>query len=49
MFVVGVAKAAVEEGVEMLADREILEPSGEVIARAVTSDHELDTALLNCC
>ena len=36
MFVVGVAKAGVEEGVELLADSQIIAPSGEVIARAET-------------
>ena len=41
MFVVGVAKAGVEEGVELLADSQIIAPSGEVIARAETTDDEL--------
>ena len=45
MFVVGVAKAGVEEGVELLADSQIIAPSGEVIARAEGSDDELVVAV----
>jgi predicted amidohydrolase len=45
MFVVGVAKAGVEEGVELLADSQIIAPSGEVIARAEGSDDELVIAV----
>ena len=45
MFVVGVAKAGVEEGVELLADSQIIGPSGEVIARAVGSGDELVIAV----
>jgi predicted amidohydrolase len=41
MFVVGVAKGGVEEGVELLADSQIIGPSGEVIARAVGCGDEL--------
>jgi predicted amidohydrolase len=41
MFVVGVAKGGVEEGVELLADSQIIGPSGEVIARAVGRGDEL--------
>jgi len=41
MYVIGVAKGGVEEGVELLADSQIIGPSGEVIARASTSDDEL--------
>jgi N-carbamoyl-D-amino-acid hydrolase len=41
MFVVGVAKAGVEEGVELLAESQIIGPSGEVVAKAVTSGDEL--------
>jgi predicted amidohydrolase len=41
MFVVGVAKGGVEEGVELLADSQIIGPSGEVIARAEGCGDEL--------
>ena len=45
MFVVGVAKAGVEEGVELLADSQIIGPSGEVVARAAGSGDELVVAV----
>jgi predicted amidohydrolase len=45
MFVVGVAKAGVEEGVELLADSQIIGPSGEVLARAHTNGDELVVAV----
>jgi N-carbamoyl-D-amino-acid hydrolase len=45
MFVVGVAKAGIEEGVELLADSQIIAPSGEVMARAVGSGDELVLAV----
>jgi len=45
MFVVGVAKAGVEEGVEMLAESQIIAPSGEVVAQASTSGDELVIAV----
>jgi len=41
MYVVGVAKAGVEEGVELLAESQIIGPSGEVVACAVTKGDEL--------
>ena len=44
-FVVGVAKGGVEEGVDSLADSSIIAPSGELIAKTVTSDDELVTAV----
>jgi len=44
MFVVGVAKGGVEEGVESLADSQILAPSGEVLARAATAGDEVVVA-----
>jgi predicted amidohydrolase len=47
MYVVGVAKCGVEEGVEMLADSQVIGPSGEVIARATTSDDELVHATID--
>jgi predicted amidohydrolase len=45
MFVVGVAKAGVEEGVEMLAESQIIAPSGEVVAQAETTGDELVIAV----
>ena len=44
-WVVGVAKGGVEEGVEMLADSQILAPSGEVVARCSTAGDELAVAV----
>ena len=44
-FVVGVAKGGVEEGVDSLADSSIIAPSGEMLAKTVTSDDELVTAV----
>ena len=40
-FVVGVAKGGVEEGVDSLAESQIIAPSGEVLAKAVTTGDEL--------
>ncbi|HWL42199.1 MAG TPA: nitrilase-related carbon-nitrogen hydrolase [Ilumatobacter sp.] len=40
-FVVGVAKGGVEEGVDSLAESQIIAPSGEVLAKAVTNGDEL--------
>ncbi|MEY2450955.1 MAG: N-carbamoyl-D-amino-acid hydrolase [Acidimicrobiaceae bacterium] len=40
-WVVGVAKGGVEEGVESLADSQIIAPSGEVVARAATDGDEV--------
>ena len=44
-FVVGVAKSGVEEGVDSLADSSIIAPSGELLAKTVSSDDELVTAV----
>ena len=44
-FVVGVAKGGVEEGVDSLADSSIIAPSGELLAKTMTSDDELVTAV----
>lgn len=44
-FVVGVAKGGVEEGVDSLADSSIIAPSGELLAKTVTSDDEVVTAV----
>ena len=43
-FVVGVAKGGVEEGVDSLADSSIIAPSGELLAKTVTSGDEVVTA-----
>lgn len=43
-FVVGVAKGGVEEGVLGLAESSIIAPSGEIMAKTVTSDDELVVA-----
>lgn len=43
-WVVGVAKAGVEEGVEGLAQSSIIAPSGEIVAQSLTSDDELIVA-----
>jgi predicted amidohydrolase len=41
MWVVGVAKGGVEEGVDSLCDSQIIGPSGEVVARATTCGDEV--------
>ena len=41
MWVVGVAKGGVEAGVELLAESQIIAPSGEVVAKAVTNGDEV--------
>ncbi len=43
-FVVGVAKGGIEEGVLGLAESSIIAPSGEIMAKTVTSDDELVVA-----
>jgi predicted amidohydrolase len=43
-WVVGVAKAGMEEGSELLAESSIIAPSGEVVARASTAGDELVVA-----
>jgi predicted amidohydrolase len=40
-WVVGAAKGGIEEGVESLADSQIIAPSGEVVARAATDGDEV--------
>ena len=44
MWVVGVAKGGEEEGVASLAESQIIAPSGEVVARAVTEADEVIVA-----
>ncbi|MFM8867426.1 MAG: N-carbamoyl-D-amino-acid hydrolase [Ilumatobacteraceae bacterium] len=43
-FVVGVAKGGVEEGVDSLADSQIIAPSGEVLAKTESSGDEVVVA-----
>ena len=43
-FVVGVAKGGIEEGVEMLAESQIIAPSGQVLASALTDGDEVVVA-----
>lgn len=43
-FVVGVAKGGVEEGVDSLAESTIIGPSGEILAKTVTSADEVVVA-----
>lgn len=45
MWVVGVAKGGEEEGVWSLAESQIIAPSGEVVARALTEGDEVITAV----
>ena len=44
-FVVGVAKGGIEEGVLGLCDSSIIAPSGEILAKTVTSGDELISAV----
>ena len=44
-FVVGVAKAGLEEGADLLAGSCIVAPSGEIVAQAATKGDEVFTAL----
>jgi len=46
-FVVGVAKAGVEDGVELIAGSAIVDPLGQVIARAATNRDELVVAWID--
>ena len=46
-FVVGVAKAGLEEGCDLLAGSIICAPSGEIIAQATTNGDEVITAALD--
>ena len=40
-WVVGVAKGGIEEGIELLAESQIISPAGEVVARAETTGDEV--------
>jgi predicted amidohydrolase len=46
-WVVGVAKGGVEEGVWSLAESQIISPSGEVVARAITEGDEVVIAVVD--
>ena len=46
-FVVGVAKAGVEDGVELIAGSSIVNPLGQVLARAATNGDELVVARID--
>ena len=46
-FVVGVAKAGVEDGVELIGGSAIVSPLGQVLAKAATTGDELVTARLD--
>jgi predicted amidohydrolase len=46
-FVLGVAKAGVEDGVELIAGSAIIDPLGQVLARAATNRDELVVARLD--
>lgn len=45
LWVVGVAKAGFEAGVELLAESQIIAPSGEVVAKTVTNGDEVIVAV----
>jgi predicted amidohydrolase len=47
LFVIGVAKAGVEDGLELIGGSCIVNPLGEVVARASTIEDELVTARLD--
>jgi hypothetical protein len=47
LFVVGVAKAGVEDGVELIGGSAIVNPHGQVIARASTTGDELVVARID--
>jgi predicted amidohydrolase len=46
-FVIGIAKAGVEDGVELIGGSAIIDPLGQVLARAATSGDELVVARLD--
>lgn len=47
MYVVGVAKGGIEEGVDSLAQSVIIAPSGQIIAQCVTTGDELAVATVD--
>ena len=46
-WVVGVAKAGIEEGVELLGQSAIIAPSGQIVAQCVTNGDEVATARID--
>lgn len=44
-WVVGVAKAGLEEGVRQIAGSSIIAPSGDIVARTTTDSDEVGTAV----
>jgi predicted amidohydrolase len=46
-FVVGVAKGGIEEGVDSLAQSAIYAPSGQVVARCITTGDEVAVATID--
>jgi predicted amidohydrolase len=46
-FVIGVAESGREDGVDLIADPLVIDPLGQVLARASTLDDELVTAQID--
>jgi N-carbamoyl-D-amino-acid hydrolase len=46
-FVVGIAKAGVEDGMELIGGSSVINPQGQIIAKASTTGDELITALID--
>ncbi len=46
-WVVGVAKAGIEEGIELLGQSAIIAPSGQIVAQCVTNGDEVATARID--
>jgi predicted amidohydrolase len=46
-FVVGIAKAGVEDGMELIGGSSVISPQGQIIAKAATTGDELITALID--
>ena len=46
-WVVGVAKAGIEDGVELIAGSSVINPQGQIVARAATTGDELITARID--
>ena len=46
-FVVGIAKAGVEDGLELIGGSSVISPQGQIIARASTTGDELISALID--
>jgi predicted amidohydrolase len=46
-FVVGIAKAGVEDGMELIGGSSVINPQGQIIAKASTTGDELVTALID--